>query len=179
MQQRLSDLTGIAPGGLGGSPTTPATVPHKRSSARSKRLSPMATAISVLVQRPQLAAGLDLPAAVVDTHDDPGVRLLTKVHGLARENPQLTTASLIERFRGNEQQPTLEKLASRNHLVDDDGLEIFLAETFATLASQSIDDRIAELLHLASERELSEIEKHRLGELYQQRESVRSDTTET
>ena len=179
MQQRLSDLTGIAPGGLGGSPATPATVPHKRSSARSKRLSPMATAISVLVQRPQLAAGLDLPAAVVDTHDNPGVRLLTKVHGLARENPQLTTASLIERFRGNEQQLTLEKLASRNHLVDDDGLEIFLAETFATLASQSIDDRIAELLHLASERELSEIEKHRLGELYQQRESVRSDTTET
>ena len=179
MQQRLSDLTGIAPGGLGGSPATPATVPHKRSSARSKRLSPMATAISVLVQRPQLATGLDLPAAVVDTHDDPGVQLLTKVHGLARENPQLTTASLIERFRGNEQQPTLEKLASRNHLVDDDGLEIFLAETFATLASQSIDDRIAELLHLASERELSEIEKHRLGELYQQRESVRSDTTET
>jgi len=179
MQQRLSDLTGIAPGGLGGSPATPATVPHKHSSARSKRLSPMATAISVLVQRPQLAAGLDLPAAVVDTHDDPGVQLLTKVHGLARENPQLTTASLIERFRGNEQQPTLEKLASRNHLVDDDGLEIFLAETFATLASQSIDDRIAELLHLASERELSEIEKHRLGELYQQRESVRSDTTET
>ena len=179
MQQRLSDLTGIAPGGLGGSPATPATVPHKRSSARSKRLSPMATAISVLVQRPQLAAGLDLPAAVVDTHDDPGVQLLTKVHGLARENPQLTTASLIERFRGNEQQLTLEKLASRNHLVDDDGLEIFLAETFATLASQSIDDRIAELLHLASERELSEIEKHRLGELYQQRESVRSDTTKT
>ena len=89
------------------------------------------------------------------------------------------TASLNERFRGNGRQPTLEKLASRNHLVDDDGLEIFLAETFATLASQSIDDRIAELLHLASERELSEIEKHRLGELYQQRESVRSDTTET
>ena len=178
MQQRLSDLTGVAPSGLGGLPTTPPTVPHKRASARSKRLSPLATAISVLVQRPQLAAGLDLPTAVVDTQDDPGVQLLTKVHGLARENPQLTTASLIERFRGDEQQPTLEKLASRNHLVDDDGLEIFLAETLATLASQSIDDTIAELLRLASERELSGIEKQQLGELYQQRESVRSDTTE-
>ena len=178
MQQRLSDLTGVAPNGLGGLATTPPTVPHKRASARSKRLSPLATAISVLVQRPQLAAGLDLPTAIVDTQDDPGVQLLTKVHGLARENPQLTTASLIERFRGNEQQPTLEKLASRNHLVDDDGLEIFLAETFATLASQSINDSIAELLHLASERELSGIEKQQLGELYQQRESVRSDTTE-
>jgi len=174
MQQRLSDLTGIAPG----SPATPATVPHKRSSARSKRLSAMATAISVLVQRPQLAAGLDLPTMVVDTQDDPGVQLLTKVHGLARENPQLTTASLIERFRGDDQQPTLEKLASRNHLVDDDGLEVFLAEILATLAFQSIDDAIADLLHLASERELSEIEKQQLGELYQQRESVRSDTTE-
>ena len=178
MQQRLSDLTGVTPSGLGGLPTTPATVPHKRASARSKRLSPLATAISVLVQRPQLAAGLDLPTTVVDTQDDPGVQLLTKVHGLARENPQLTTASLIERFRGDEQQPTLEKLASRNHLVDDDGLEVFLAEILATLASQSIDDAIAELLHLASERELSEIEKQQLGELYQQRESVRSDTTE-
>ena len=178
MQQRLSDLTGVAPSGLGGLPTTPATVPHKRASSRSKRLSPLATAISVLVQRPQLAAGLDLPTAVVDTQDDPGVQLLTKVHGLARENPQLTTASLIERFRGDEQQPTLEKLASRNHLVDDDGLEIFLAETLATLASQSIDDTIAELLRLASERELSGIEKQQLGELYQQRESVRSDATE-
>ena len=178
MQQRLSDLTGVTPSGLGGLPTTPATVPHKRASARSKRLSPLATAISVLVQRPQLAAGLDLPATVVDTQDDPGVQLLTKVHGLARENPQLTTASLIERFRGDEQQPTLEKLASRNHLVDDDGLEVFLAEILATLASQSIDDAIADLLHLASERELSEIEKQQLGELYQQRESVRSDTTE-
>ena len=178
MQQRLSDLTGVAPSGLGELPTTPATVPHKRTSARSKRLSPLATAISVLVQRPQLAAGLDLPTTVVDTQDDPGIQLLTKVHGLAQENPQLTTASLIERFRGDEQQPTLEKLASRNHLVDDDGLEIFLAETLATLASQSIDDAIAELLRLASERELSEIEKQKLGELYQQRESVRSDTTE-
>ena len=178
MQQRLSDLTGVTPSGLGGLPTTPATVPHKRASARSKRLSPLATAISVLVQRPQLAAGLDLPTMVVDTQDDPGVQLLTKVHGLARENPQLTTASLIERFRGDEQQPTLEKLASRNHLVDDDGLEVFLAEILATLASQSIDDAIADLLHLASERELSEIEKQQLGELYQQRESVRSDTTE-
>ena len=178
MQQRLSDLTGVTPSGLGGLPTTPATVPHKRASARSKRLSPLATAISVLVQRPQLAAGLDLPTMVVDTQDDPGVQLLTKVHGLARENPQLTTASLIERFRGDEQQPTLEKLASRNHLVDDDGLEVFLAEILATLASQSIDDAIADLLRLASERELSEIEKQQLGELYQQRESVRSDTTE-
>ena len=178
MQQRLSDLTGVAPSRLGGLPTTPPTVPHKRASARSKRLSPLATAISVLVQRPQLAAGLDLPTAIVDTQDDPGVQLLTKVHGLARENPQLTTASLIERFRGDEQQPTLEKLASRNHLVDDDGLEIFLAETLATLASQSIDDTIAELLRLASDRELSGIEKQQLGELYQQRESVRSDATE-
>ena len=178
MQQRLSDLTGVAPTGPGGPPATPPTVPYKRASARSKRLSPMATAISVLVQHPQLAAGLDLPAAVVDTHNDPGVQLLAKVHGLARENPQLTTGSLIERFRGDEQQPTLEKLASRNHLVDDDGLEIFLAETFATLASQSINDAIAELLRLASERELSEIEKQQLGELYQQRESVRSDSTE-
>tara|TARA_B100000408_G_scaffold23463_1_gene16581 strand:+ start:833 stop:2593 length:1761 start_codon:yes stop_codon:yes gene_type:complete len=178
MQQRLSDLTGVAPSSLGGLPTTPPTVPHKRASARSKRLSPLATAISVLVQRPQLATGLDLPTAVVDTQDDPGVQLLTKVHGFARENPQLTTASLIERFRGDEQQPTLEKLASRNHLVDDDGLEIFLAETLATLASQSIDDTIAELLRLASDRELSGIEKQQLGELYQQRESVRSDVTE-
>ena len=178
MQQRLSDLTGVTPSGLGGLPTTPPTVPHKRASARSKRLSPLATAISVLVQRPQLATGLDLPTAVVDTQDDPGVQLLTKVHGFARENPQLTTASLIERFRGDEQQPTLEKLASRNHLVDDDGLEIFLAETLATLASQSIDDTIAELLRLASERELSGIEKQQLGELYQQRESVRSDANE-
>ena len=178
MQQRLSDLTGVAPSGLGGLATTPPTVPHKRASARSKRLSPLATAISVLVQRPQLATGLDLPTAVVDTQDDPGVQLLTKVHGLARENPQLTTASLIERFRGDEQQPTLEKLASRNHLVDDDGLEIFLAETLATLASQSIDYTIAELLRLASDRELSGIEKQQLGELYQQRESVRSDANE-
>jgi len=178
MQHRLSDLTGVSPSGLGGLATTPPTVPHKRASARSKRLSPLATAISVLVQRPQLATGLDLPTAVVDTQDDPGVQLLTKVHGVARENPQLTTASLIERFRGDEQQPTLEKLASRNHLVDDDGLEIFLAETLATLASQSIDDTIAELLRLASERELSGIEKQQLGELYQQRESVRSDANE-
>ena len=178
MQQRLSDLTGVAPSSLGELATTPPTVPHKRASARSKRLSPLATAISVLVQRPQLAAGLDLPTAVVDTQDDPGVQLLTKVHGMARENPQLTTASLIERVRGDEQQPTLEKLASRNHLVDDDGLEIFLAETLATLASQSIDDTIAELLRLASDRELSGIEKQQLGELYQQRESVRSDANE-
>ena len=178
MQQRLSDLTGVAPSGLGGLPATPATVPHQRTSARSKRLSPLATAISVLVQRPQLAAGLDLPTTVGDGQVDPGVQLLTKVHGLARENPQLTTASLIERFRGDEQQPTLEKLASRNHLVDDDGLEIFLAETLATLASQSIDDAIAELLRLASERALSENEKQQLGEFYQQRESVRSDTSE-
>ena len=97
---------------------------------------------------------------------------------MARENPQLTTGSLIERFRGDNQQPTLEKLAAQNHLLEDDRLEVFLAEILSTLAYQSIDDAISELLNLASERELSEIEKQQLGGLYQQRESVRSDMTE-
>ena len=174
MQQRLVELSGV---------TSPRTLPSADSSARptragstkaGKRLSPVATAISLLLQHPKLARGMDLSSPLAQLETDSGIQLLAQLHHIVRETPQITTAGLIERFREDERRPALEKLATRDHLLGEDKVKTFFSETMATLEVQALAASIEELLSQSSEKDLTEADKTRLAELYRRREELRS-----
>jgi DNA primase len=135
----------------------------------------VATAISLLVQYPQLAGELELPVRLAGAAPDPGLALLLQLHRLAQAHPRLNTAALIERFRDSGDAKTLEKLTARDHLLNEDEVGPFFRETLATLEDQAVATAISELLDKAAADDLSEADKGQLAQLYQERAKLRED----
>ncbi|MCG6943107.1 MAG: DNA primase [Thiohalocapsa sp.] len=74
-------------------------------------LSPLRRAIALLLDDPGRAALVaDKPADWREL-DNPGVRLLAEVLDIARAYPGITSASLVERWRGTEDERTVRRLA--------------------------------------------------------------------
>ena len=174
MQQRLVELSGVTSRRTLPSADSPAKPARLGTAKSSKRLSPVATAISLLLQHPDLGKCLDLPGPVTQIEGDPGIQLLTQLHRIVRETPQITTGGLIERFREDDRLSTLEKLAARDHLLEEEKVATYFSETMATLEVQALAGSIEQLLSQASEKGLTDTDKTRLAELYRKREQLRS-----
>jgi hypothetical protein len=85
----------------------------------------------------------------------------------------LTTAALIERFRDTGDATTLEKLAGKDHLLEEDHFSPFFAETLVTLEDQALARSIDTLVARAAQEDLDEDNKSRLAALYRQRAALR------
>jgi len=133
----------------------------------------MATAISLLLQQPSLAAQFALPENLDDSVDEPGLGLLMTLHKMAGEESHLTTGVLLERFRNSEDASTLEKLAGKDHLLDEADFSPFFLETLLTIQEQAIGKSIDKLVARAGREELDEPTKARLAALYRERQSLR------
>ena len=169
MQARLVELSGVRRHA-----TYPAT--PRAGKKADQRLSPLATAVSLLVQHPQLAkeAALSEHLAVGDETTDIGRRLLSEVHAIAREHPYISSAALVERFRDQDNFRTLEKLAARNHLLEAADVTSFYRETIDTIAQQAVSAAITELLRRLSDSGLDQAGKAELAALYSRREILRT-----
>ena len=171
MHQRLRDETGVQ------STATPGPAKRHHSPSRRhtapQRLSPMATAISLLLQQPSLATQFALPENLGDNSDEPGLGLLMTLHKMAGEESHLTTAALLERFRDSEDASTLEKLAGKDHLLEEADFSPFFWETLLTIQEQALGKSIDKLVARAGREELDEPSKARLAALYLERQSLR------
>ncbi|MDB3946025.1 DNA primase [Gammaproteobacteria bacterium] len=171
MLQQLREQTGVRSSGA-----TPLPVSRHQSRPKSnttQRLTPMATAISLLMQRPGLAAAHSLPEHLDPQTTDPGVALLKQLHEITASNPELTTAALIERFRDTSDAGILEKLASKDHLLEQEQFSPFFAETLVTLEDQALAQSINKLVARAAQEDLDEDSKSRLADLYRKRAKLR------
>ena len=174
MFERLASLSRLDADKLGRVAPQPAQSSlHKKpvKPTKSTTLSPVATAIALLLQFPdkthgrtdvEKLAGLNLP----------GMDLMIELVDLTDTEPELTTATLLERFRQTTHHTHLEKLAAWDHLVPDDNVAEVFDETVRTLAKKCLSQEIDELLAKSRERVLSIVEKQRLLELTQQRKST-------
>jgi DNA primase len=169
MQARLVELSGVRRHAA--YPATP-----RAGKKADQRLSPLATAVSLLVQYPQLAKEAALPEhlAVGDETTDIGRRLLSEVHAIAREHPYISSAALVERFRDQDNFRTLEKLATRNHLLEAADVTSFYRETIDTIAQQAVSAAITELLRRSSDSGLDQAGKAELAALYSRLEILRT-----
>ncbi|HET8701583.1 MAG TPA: DNA primase [Nitrococcus sp.] len=94
------------------------------------RRTPVRLALALLLQHPalaQLAGDIDsLRGATI-----PGVSLLVQLLELIHMEPHINSGALLERYRGNEYESALWKLATWDHMVPEPGIE---AEFLGALA---------------------------------------------
>ncbi len=95
------------------------SVPHTPEASLQR--TPVRHAIALLLRQPQLATDAGDPDRFAD-RDIPGLDLLQQLLELARTEPQITTARILERFRDTRHEAPLHRLAAwqRAALADGD-----------------------------------------------------------
>ena len=121
---------------------------------------PTRLAINLLLMKPALAQS-------TGTHDElaesgiPGVDLLLKILDRIHDEPEISTQNLLDRFKGEDHESHLYKLAAMEPPVEDDeSLERMFADCLQSLRKQYIDHRQKQLItKLQSGETLSDAEK--------------------
>ena len=136
--------------------------PAKAAPARlpEQHWTPTRLAINLLLKKPALASATGTHHELADS-DIPGVDLLLKILDRIHDDPEISTQNLLDRFRGDEHEPHLYKLAMMEPPIeDDDSLERMFADCLQRLQKQYIDHRQKRLItKLQSGEGLSEAEK--------------------
>jgi len=118
---------------------------------KGRRRTIVQNAIHLALHYPSAAAHLE-PVEGLEGVDQPGVDLLRRVLETARETPQLTTASLLERFRDDPAVRYLDQLVSQTPLDDQDAAPAVLRENLEEIVQRARK-------HLAAEA----VRSHRPG----------------
>ncbi len=105
-------------------------------------------AVALLVQRPDLAQGVDSSdISSMQTAEGPlkGLSFLLELIDFCQQKPHLSTAKLLELWRDRPETPWLAKLASREVCSDFDAMPEALAETLGRIRDLHIKERVREL----------------------------------
>jgi len=142
---------------------------HPGRGASLVRMTPMRTAIALLLQHPALAERIAPDAAVLQG-TQPGVPLLRDLHARIRQVPDITTARLLEAFRDTSEQTHLERLAAYEFATESesdrgDALAREFDDAITRLVEQERRARRSELIAASRERALTEGEKKELQAL--------------
>ena len=182
MTERLAVLGGLAGDYLerreAAAPGRPRRAGGGRASDRSGQLTPLAQATSLLLQHPGLHSVVE-PPPLERWPGLPGSEILLSLFRMLREDPDMTTARLLERFRGSPPHPHLEKLAARNNLVEQDSVAEVFRETLAAVEEAGYEGEIAALLQRSRTESLNDEEKQQLADLLKLRQKARRKRLET
>jgi len=131
-----------------------------RTQLPEQHWTPTRLAINLLLKKPALANATGTHHELADS-DIPGVDLLLKILDRIHEEPEISTQNLLDRFRGDDHESHLYKLAMMEPPVEDDeSLERMFADCLQSLQKQYIDHRQKALItKLQSGDGLSEAEK--------------------
>jgi DNA primase len=143
--------------------------------SQSVHRTPIRTAIALLLARPALAA--ELPDADTLPSDD-GVQGLPLLHELletVRSNPNITTAGLIERWRGRPELPHLTRLLEWTVIQGDEALAAEFRDALERIREQHVSQRLDALLAHARRHELDAAQKQELNHLLTRTRSTRRD----
>jgi len=120
MIEELSSIVGLSQQALESKldNRTPASIQHdsrqyepdQNVSSIPKGDKRLRLAVALLVQNPQLATQLVLPDCFAQSANH-GLQLLHELSELIKLNPEITTAALVERYRGTDNETTLQKLS--------------------------------------------------------------------
>ncbi len=171
MQQALRERIGL---------TTPAPGPANGKADRRGRIRrpqgsipPVRRAVALLVQHPEFAR-LTLPEGW-ERLDSPGVDLLHELIDVARGQPDIPSAALVERWEDPTTRKHLARLAVLDLGLSDDAEHQFVGTLRALAAEQQRSER-EKLLEKSRNQPLSPAEKQRLRELY--RDQAASSSSE-
>jgi DNA primase len=139
----------------------------RRPSSSTNSHSPMTLVrrvISLLLQQPSLAKAIpdELDITAINIR---GMQLLVQLVEACNDNQTASTASLLERHRQEPHFQALEKLASHDHLLEQDQIESTFIALLKQLHEQANDDQLEQLLEKSKHEALSPQDKDILKQL--------------
>ncbi len=166
MLKKLAQLIGVDSHEPHTHNPTPSRAPSRKSSGGRQTMTPVRLAIALLLTKPQLALDETLPTEWPQL-DAPGVKLLSQLLELIQNQPNLSTAQIIERWREQEAFRHLEKLwqIGEAHPVPQEGIAEEFSGALRRLNEQYREQETTQLLSRVSSGEASEQEKLRLTQL--------------
>ncbi|WP_375056953.1 DNA primase [Zobellella sp. DQSA1] len=138
----------------------PAITPKRES--KKIKLTPLRRAIALVLQYP--AAAARLPAMPeLEELPLPGMELLLALLALVQRQPDMTTAQLLEHWRGHGSEPALARLAMAEELFAGEHIEQELQDIFVVLINEFLARRIETLQRkIGSPQGLTPAEKQEL-----------------
>ncbi|TXH96427.1 MAG: DNA primase [Rheinheimera sp.] len=140
LQERLANLVGRPRSSLAPVKTTK-TNPAVTTATK---ITPMRRAIALLLQHPALAAVMPQAPELAQANL-PGIEILLALQHKLLEQPDLTTAQLLEHWRGAVEYNILSKLALWEHQVADEQLTADFLDTFRAIEDQYLQQRLEAL----------------------------------
>lgn len=163
MLDRLSSLTGLSGEQLG-RPQTAKQAPRQRLKSKpleAGQLSPMALAISLLLQNPDLGNKIE-SSELVEKLEIEGAQHLRQMLALIYHDEAINTARILEHFRDSGVHNYLEKLASYPTSIHSEALPRQFNDTLAKLLAQQDEHRRLHLLEKSRGQGLEGEEKQEL-----------------
>ncbi len=167
MLNRLSELAEIDAAKLGRSAPAPPspTGTAARSRAGHPHISPVRTAVALLLQHPSLASRYPETAPPWKNLEIPGIPLLSQLLELIRNQPNLKQGPLLEHWRGTAEEPHLYKLINMELPIPENGIETEFFDALQRLNEQYRYQETSKLLAKTRDKALSPEEKQRLQQL--------------
>jgi len=143
--------------------------PRPRPRKSGERLEPLSHAISLALQAPAVVREYDGDLESLTDLEQPGVDMLLEIATVAGEHPELGPAALLERFRDHRYHQRLEELATRDHLIPEDGYGMEFAEAIKALTARLLDQDIEALQARVASGQATDGDRDRLNALLKKR----------
>lgn len=122
----------------------PKTAKTNPAQSTATKITPMRRAIALLLQHPALATVMPQAPELAQANL-PGIDILLALQSKLLEQPDLTTAQLLEHWRGAVEYNILSKLALWEHQVAEEQLTADFLDTFRALEDQYLQQRLEAL----------------------------------
>lgn len=137
----------------------------RQDNRQQLQVTPIRLILYALLHQPALAERAQ-QAGFLATLDMPGIGIVREILELLRNNPQLSTASLLERWRGRDEQQHLSRLLEWSPPGSDDTtLATLFDDALEQLRRKHGEQNLEYLLRKAEQESLSDEEKDHLREL--------------
>jgi len=145
------------------------TTPTKPTPLSNNKATPVRLAVAALLHQPSLALDIE-SIAHLNNCTLSGVPLFVKIINIWKQEPALSHAALIERFRGQPEEQQIQKLMSWEppELADP---EIALDDALAWIERKTQKSRVQELIDKQSTDGLTEDERQEIKNLLHQKAS--------
>ncbi len=161
----LTQLLGEKPVGQGKRGNAP------KQTSEPRKLSPVRTVISLLLEQPQLAQFETNPARFKEL-EEPGISLLVELLELIQQHPNISCGAILEHWRDRPESKHLNKLARTTNAIPVEGYEHEFIDALRLLDKQRVERSYTKLLRKGETGKLSLEEKQLLTQLLREKQAL-------
>jgi len=166
MKEKLAKYLGMEAQALNRFIENEQPAPSKTQRKKAQRGSIVRQAIGLLIQHPELVQAIDNTPELSQIKIK-GTGLLQTLINQVRYQPTITSAQLLERWRGEPEYPSLLKLAAWQHDVETDNLEQQFVDTIIQIINKHLELRLEQLSHKSRVGHLTSEERKEYAQLIQ------------